>query len=358
MASDRPILVVATTPGPAQALAGAIQRLAASAPVVVLSSRDAKFGRGIDSLARFNIDALAVEDLLPGYQPLQVSEDQARALLARIHPRALLAGAVNEPTGALRPLEDSLCAVATADGLMNAQFVEGWDVWQPRSWGPPPAGTYLAVDEFAAQVLAANGVKPDHIRVVGYSPSLLNPSRLDRTERARVRAELDLSDDQRLVVCFGQVTSRNPVTLGWAARAVGPHDRLVFQRHPRDQRTQDQLLAECPAGVVEFCDLPTHRLIHATDLCLTHFSLVSFTACALGIPTILTLLDEDVAHLRRILGKYPTTLLSGTTECYDYHDLAEALARPIAPAPTFLAQVHASVSAFPQSIAAILLEQT
>lgn len=355
--ADKPrILTIATTPGPAQALAEAVRGLSAWAQVTVLTSSDPRQGQGGAVFARYGIPTVTIESILSDYRPLDVRDDQARALLARFSPNAVLAGAVNEPSGERYPIEDMLCWAATRAGLANAQFIEGWDVWQPRRWGPPPAAIYLAVDTHAAAMLRHNGVPADRLRVVGYSPSLIDPEHLDKNERGVVRAELGLGDADRLIVFYGQVTPNHPVTLGWLANVLGPRDRLLFQRHPRDGRALDLLLADCPRESVKLSSLPTHRVIHATDVCVTHFSLVSFTAAVMGIPTILTLLQDDVPNIRRILGGYPTTLLKGSVECYDRDGLARALAEARPPEDSFVEQVRDAAAGFSASVTASLLK--
>ena len=357
MAAEPRVLVVATTPGPAQALADAVTALQTGGnQVTVLSSSDSGFGRGCATFSRLGIANECVEDLLPQYRPLHVSLEQAADLLSQIAPDVLLAGSVNEPTGELRPLEDVLCAAASQANLPNLQFVEGWDVWQPRRWGPPPARIYLAADQYAAAMLSANGIDPRNIRHVGYSPSLLMPARLNAQERANGRATLGISGHERLIAFFGQVTPDNPTTLGWTAAALGPTDRLVFQPHPRDSRSVDDLLRNCPPGSAVLSRLRTDQLIQAADVCVTHFSLVSFATSALGLPTVLTLLAKDVPHVRSVLGAYPTTLLKGTTECYDCLGLRQSLANPRPPEQSFVDKVRHSAATFSDNLATVVLE--
>lgn len=356
MASEPRVLAVTTTPGPSQALAGTLSSLSGRMRVTVLSSTDSEFGQGCGVYARFGVPVTAIEDVSPGYRPLHVDDAEAEALLNKFAPDAVLAGAVNEPTGELRPLEDMICRAASRAGIANAQFTEGWDVWQPRRWGPPEAGVYLTVDKYATAVLCSHGMPDERIRIVGYPPSLIDPDRLDPAERATVRAELGLGEDERLIVFFGQVTPETATPLGWTAKALGGRDRLLFQRHPRDSRPLEELFRDCPPGSVTVSPLPTERIIHATDVCVTHYSLVSFTTATLGIPTVLTLLSDDVPNIRRVLGFYPTTLLGGTVECYDNDSLRHALIEARPPDPAFVEAVRRSMVDFSDNIAASLFQ--
>jgi len=354
MASEPRVLAVTTTPGPSQALVGMLSALSGRMPVTVLSSTDSAFGQGCNVYARFGVPVTAVEDASPGYRPLHVNDAEAEALLNEFAPDAVLAGAVNEPSGELHPLEDMICRAASRAGIANAQFVEGWDVWHPRRWGPPEADIYLTVDKYATAMLRSHGIPEERIRIVGYPPSLIDPDRIDPAKRATVRAELGLDEDERLIVFFGQVTPETVTPLGWAANALKPRDRLVFQRHPRDTRPEEELLRNCPLGSVTISPLTTDRIIHATDVCVTHYSLVSFATATLGIPTVLTLMPNDVPNIRNLLGFYPTTLLGGTVECNDYDSLRRAFIESRPPDPTFIKTVRGSMGKFSDNVAACL----
>lgn len=357
MASDNKprLLIVSTTPGPSRALAAAASDLTDVFSIQVLTSSDTRFGRGGEAYRDFGVTVTMVEEILPSYQPLAVTADQAADLLGRLSPDVLLAGAVNEPTGELRPLEDVMCLSASTAGLPNAQFVEGWDVWHPRSWAAPSAANYLVIDAYAGQVLRCGGVPVEKIAIVGYSPTLMVPNSIDPQERARVRSALGIAEERRAVMYFGQVGCDDVETLGWTARALGSRDHLILQRHPRDVRPLEMLLARCSGNSVTVSDIPSTRAIHAADICVTHFSLMSFTAAALGIPTILTLLPGDVGRIRDVCGQYPTTLLRGTAECYDFSGLCRALAVACPPDAGFVGGVRRAAASFSSSIAACLL---
>lgn len=351
------LLIVSTTPGPSKALAEVALTLRDRALIGVLSSKNARFGQGDGVYRDFGIGVMSVEGILPQYQPMAVTQEQADELLTRLRPEILLAGAVNEPTGLLRPLEDAVYEAAASRGMRNFQFIEGWDVWHPRQWGSPQAGTYLVTDNYAGAVLQSEGVPPDRIRITGYSPSLMVPNQVDLKERSRIRMELGIADTQRLVAYFGQVACDNPTTLGWTSEAMDPDDRLIFQKHPRDVRPLDRLMAACPAGSVMVSDLPSTRILHAADVCVTHFSLMSFTAAGLGIPSILILLADDVLRIRRICGQYPTTLLGGTVECHNLEGLRRALNECRRPAPGFIDHVRRSTALFAEKVATALLDR-
>jgi hypothetical protein len=351
------VLVVTTTPGPARALADVILALRARSTTVVLSSSDRSYGQNTAVYKEFDIACEEIEALLPDYRPLAVSDEQAQRLIERIRPDFVLAGAVNAPDASARPIEDVVCGVASRRGLANAQFVEGWDIWHPRDWTPPDAGAYLAIDEPAAAVLRDAGAPADHIHIVGYSRSLLTPAAIDPLERARIRSELKVGDDTRLIGYFGQVNCDNATTLGWVAHAMAETDRLLFQRHPRDQKPLSVQLAGCPPGRVEVSAIPSMRAFHAIDLCVTHFSLTSFAAAALGIPTILCLLPDDVRRIRRICGAHPTTLLGGTVECYDFEGVRRAIAEARRPQRAFTDGVRRAAAEFSQNVMAQIFRQ-
>jgi len=344
------LLVVSTTPGPSKALADVVQRLVRGFEVIVLTSNDAGFGRGDAVYRRFGIDAELVEDACIGYVPVEVSERQAEALLARFRPQAVLAGAVYDPSGQEKPLEDALCMAASRAGIPNLQFVEGWEVWSRRAWTREIAEGFLVVDDYVKALIEAEGVPAKRIEVVGYPRSLFVPPVVDSVRRAEIRERLGLGAGDRLTVYLGQVTPDNALTLGWAAAALSPRDRLLLQRHPRDLRPLEDLLRFCPPGSVIASDIETDSALHAADLCVSHFSLSSFTSAYLGIPTILTLLPDDATRIRKVLGLYPTTLLGGTVEVHSSDEYARAFAAAQPPSADFLSRIRRSIASSTEAI--------
>jgi hypothetical protein len=103
--------------------------------------------------------------------------------------------------------------------------------------------------------------------------------------------------------------------------------------------------------------METDDALHAADACISHFSLSSFTAAYLGIPTILTLLPEDAIRIRGVLGLYPTTLLGGTVEVYDCASFVHAFTDLRKPSEDFLANIRRSIVTSTDAIIARLIKR-
>ena len=232
-----------------------------------MASRDPHYGGAGYIYDRHSIRWHSVESRLEDYAPLHVTEAQANSILDWLSPDVVLCGAVRDASGERRSLEDAVCFAALSRRIPVLQFVEGWEVWYPRTWTERLADRYLVIDEKAQALLQSYGVQDPYIGVVGYPRSLFDPEVIDLGTRRLVRAKLLDHDGRRLIVCFGQVTTDNAKTLSWIAHCLEPADVLVFQRHPRDQRSSDELFGHCPPGSVREIgrrnrsDLPRHGLL-------------------------------------------------------------------------------------------------
>lgn len=338
------LVVVTTTPGPAKCLSDAVLRLRQTFRINLLASRDPHYGGAGYIYDRHSIRWHSVESRLEDYAPLHVTEAQANSILDWLSPDVVLCGAVRDASGERRSLEDAVCFAALSRRIPVLQFVEGWEVWYPRTWTERLADRYLVIDEKAQALLQSYGVQDPYIGVVGYPRSLFDPEVIDLGTRRLVRAKLLDHDGRRLIVCFGQVTTDNAKTLSWIAHCLEPADVLVFQRHPRDQRSSDELFRHCPPGSVRESDVETDQIFHAMDCCVSHYSLTTFTAAYLGIPTILTLLPKDVPRIRSTLGAYPSTTMGGTVEAHDAVSFRAAFVRLAVPTEAFRQTVRESIT--------------
>ena len=125
-------------------------------------------------------------------------------------------------------------------------------------------------------------------------------------------------DGYRVVLYFGQThdtdTARTTYeALEWVLDCIGPGDRLVFARHPRD--TQDYAaLRERAGGRMIEPGNDSHRLLAVADVCISQYSTISLKSALLGIPTISITHPDDLPELREACGGIPLCMTGGSTE--------------------------------------------
>lgn len=348
------LLLVATTPGPAKSICDAIALARKQFDVCLISSSDPSEGQGIKTFQNAGFSALAIEGLVQNYIPLNCPDEIADKVLQDVNPDIVLCGTIRDTTGVARPLEDVMFSQAEKKNIPCMQFVEGWDVWYPRKWAFKKPRRLLVIDDLAKQMVVSVGARAESVEVVGYSSSLFRDHTIIPKIREEVRNKILKPSHSRLIVYLGQVTPDAPKTLSWVDSACNANDAIVYQRHPRDQRGTDELFRHCRhANVIESL-LDTDTILHGADYCVSHYSLSSFSAAYLGIPTILTLLPEDTPGVRATLGAYPTTIMGGTFEAHDKQAFAATLAS-IKPAPMeFRQRVRSSAEKSAEKIVAAL----
>lgn len=133
-----------------------------------------------------------------------------------------------------------------------------------------------------------------------------------------------------MLVYFGQVNSQNPLTLKWTVRAMRSDDRLIFQRHPRDERDYSETLSILRNRLIG-CSLPTSTALFVADVAITHHSTMGLHAVSLGIPTINILLDEELRDIREICGGYPLARMGLSKEVHSEAELTAVLADNLKP---------------------------
>lgn len=342
-AATRPrILVAATTPGAAKSLAAAVIEGRRFFDFSIVSSANPRHGMGGETFAAFGLETSAVEDIAADYRPYDVTAAAADAVLDAVSPSAVLTGAVQDTGGALRPFEDVVASQARSRGLPALQLVDGWEIWFPRAWSDGVADKWLVFDELARDLMVKRGAPPDRIEIVGYPESLFTPAAVNAEIRADVRRRFLNSETDRLILYLGQLTDGNLKTVSWVRRAAGPEDMILIQPHPRDTRGGDVWLDACRGARAAVSPLTAETALHGADCAVSHYSLSAFTASRLGLPTILTLLDEDVPDSRAALGVHPITMLGGAVEAHSPEDLAARLSEMTPPPQSYINKVRRS----------------
>jgi len=323
------ILVAVYAPGAAEAIVEVVGLSAASDSVTVITlgalPDDRALGGASAIFARCGVPHTDLRQLNYLGPANAVPQVLAEDLLAQTRPDAVLVGCSRDPSGSWTTLEDALVASAHTRDIVSVQLLDGWDVWFPRNTRVT-AGRLAAPDEAARRIVQQRGGVPAEQIVATGQPAVdaIDPSsvQLRREER---RASLGVAADERVVLYCGQVSSDNPLTLMWTIDALGPRDRLIFQRHPRDARSYDSVLAAAAGRVL--ASAPRGDDVFAVaDVCVTHSSTVGLRAAAHGLPVVNVLLDGELDDVRRLCGGYPLAALGVSREVHDARALAGALA--------------------------------
>ena len=202
-----------------------------------------------------------------------------------------------------------------------------WDVWFPRK-ERSFAHTYAVLDEFTEKIMVSRGAPPERVVVTG-NPAFDVFAEAAAVRNSERRQELGLSDE-RLLVYFGQAVASNGApddhaTLRWLIDAMQPTDRLIFCKHPRDDREYSHILKHADGRLVQ-SSWNSDQLLSVADVCLTHYSMMGLKSALLNFPTINLLLDDDLPDIRAMCGGFPLSLVGGSYEAHSPEALKVLLA--------------------------------
>ena len=309
------ILANACAPGAAKTVAPVVSTLrAAGHDVTLLSLHNTTpaTARCGGASAVFDRLGLSYREAAPiCLDPTAVPTSVASGLITETRPDRIVVGTSRDPSGVQQMIEDALIAAGHVSGIPTVQIVDSWDVWFPRRAGQH--ATRLAVpDEMAARVVQHRGGLPDEAIVATGQPAFDRLGTRGATVvRALTRRALGLTCERVVVYC-SQVNSDNPTTLAWVIDEMGPNDRLLFQRHPRDTREYGPLLGRASDRLLPLSDSP----LAIGDVCVTHHSSVGIEALLAGLGLINILLDGELADVREICGGYPLSSLGLSHEAH------------------------------------------
>lgn len=329
------ILAAATPAGAAEALAPVIRELSALGHTMKLigvtndTPETKPHGGSSNVFRRQKIPFTDLFDL--GYRGsvVHVSSEFVRSIVEDEKPYRVLVGCTRDPSGTLSSVEDALIETSQMMGIKALQVIDGWDAWFPRNTGYY-ATAFAVQDSLAKEILVRRGKIPEERIFVTGQPALDTATRDELLSRRRQeRGELGLTHE-RVLVYFGQVNSQNPLSLKWTVRAMRSDDRLIFQRHPRDQRNYSETLSILGNRLIGH-SLPTLKALSVADVCITHHSTMGLHAVSLGIPTINILLNEDLRDIREICGGYPLARMGLSKEVHSEAELAAVLADNLKP---------------------------
>lgn len=326
------ILAAVCAPGAAEAVAAVLRAAAAAGDTfaaVTLGQRvvDRHLGGSAEVFRRLELPAIELRDIGYVHDATAVPDAVADVLISQVRPDAILVGCSRDPSGLWSTIENALIRRAAAHGLGCVQLVDGWDVWYPRQTDCEPHAIAVP-DELAQRLVERRGGRR---AVVTGQPALDDLARsVCKSRRDALRRGLGVPPDTRVVGYFGQVSSDNPLTLGWTIEALGPRDRLLFVRHPRDQRSYASHLARA-SGRLLTGSIDAETALHVADLCITHSSTMGLKAAILGLPVINVLIGDEQRDLRKLCGGYPLAVLGLSREVHSRDELATALRTGVAP---------------------------
>ncbi len=319
-------------PGPAEAIAPVVSRLRDAGHTVELigvrNDTPATRNHGGSAHLFERIGVEYSELASDGYDGdvVQIPDDYADSLFDNFAPDRVLVGCSMDATGEFVDIEDALVHVAARRGVRSVHVVESWVVWYPRKSGIL-ASAYAVFDRTIADVMAARGAPSDAIVITG-NPALDGYTMPVSGSRTSIREQLRLNGE-RLIVYFGQArtprsTPNDPRTLGWIVDDLASEDRLIFARHPRDDRDYTEVLARA-GGKLLTTDLTSDEVVYGADVAVSHYSTMALKSALLDIPTVLILEENDILDLRRECGGYPLSTVGGAYEVNTAPQLAALL---------------------------------
>ena len=327
------ILAAARHPGPAEALGPVVLALRGWGHDTVLvgmgnETPDTKIHGG--SAAVFRTQSVSFMDLRDtGYKgdPVRIPAEYTDALINKYRPDKIVVGCPGDGTGLLFGIDEALVAAGIVHGIKVVQIVELWNVWTPRS-NPAFATVYAVLDRFTRTIMVARGAPANHIVVTG-SPALEGVDQGFQIERPRRRQEMGLTNE-RLLLYIGMaaagagVADNTRTTLGWVVDGLKSTDRLVFSRHPRDNRDYSDILNRAGHRLIE-TNMDSHLLLGLSDICLSSYSTMGLKAALMAVPNINILLENDIPDMRATCGGFPLTLLGGSGEANSRQKLVSLL---------------------------------
>ena len=329
------VLAAAGHPGAAEAVGPVVSELRRDGHAVLVigvrnDTPDTKLHGGSASVfERSGLRAMDLREAGYGGDVVHLPTEFADALIDSFKPEAIFVGCSHDETGELVGIEESLVQAGERHSIKTVQMIEYWDVWRPRT-EPSFASIYAAMDDLTRKVLEARGAPADRILVTGH-PGLDKYAETSETRNSERYSEPGIARERSLGY-FGQAADSegnpdNPTTLDWTLDALQPRDRLVFSKHPRDDRSYSEALCDSGRGITARCS--GDELLGDVDICVTHYSLMGLKAALLNIPTVNILPDGECTEIRALCGGFPLSLLGGSREAHTPDELRELLAGPL-----------------------------
>lgn len=325
-------LAAARHPGPAESIVPVVRLLREKGHAVTLigmrnDTPDTRaHGGSAATFQRFGLDYSEMGEFGHVSSPVSLEASYVDALFARFRPERVLTGCSVDASGQQTGIEDALIEGARRHDVPSVQLVEAWEAWYPRKKGHI-ADRYAVLDQITKTVMSQRGAELERITITG-NPNLDRFADASPIHRQTVRDALGITSE-RLIVYFGQAVARrgtpdDPKTLRWVVDAMGQDDRLVFSRHPRDERDCGPILAHAVDRLVE-TPMTSDRVLHGADVSISHYSTMLMKSSLLDIPSISIICGDDIYDLRNEAGGSPLTILGGVYEVNSQQDLSRRL---------------------------------
>lgn len=315
------VLATARHPGPAESVGPVVDSLRSAGHEVLLIgvSNDAPENKSLGGSAaifeRAGTEFVEFFDSDPGHGVTDVPGHYASGLVDSFAPDRVLVGCSSSENLSGPAIEEAFVVAGVGASIRTVRIVESWGVWR-RVPGTPAPSTWAALDSITATVMASAGAPSDRIAITGH-PGLDKYADAETPRSSKLRTELGING-YRAVLFFGQTadskTARHPYeALEWILDSLGPKDRLILARHPRD--TQDyRTLREKAAGRMIEPGIDSHRLLSVADVCISQYSTMGLKSALLGIPTISITHLDDFPEVREAAGGIPLCVTGGSTE--------------------------------------------
>ncbi len=315
------ILATARHPGAAEAVGPVVDALRKDGHEVLLIgvSNEAPENRTLGgSAAIFKGAGTAFVEFFesgPDHGAVDVPTSYASDLVRTFAPDRVLVGCSSSENLNSPAIEEALIVAGVGASIRTVRIVEAWGVWRQVP-GSVNASAWAVFDDITARGMAVRGAPPDRISITGH-PGLDGYADAEAPRSNEMRVELGI-DGFRTILFFGQTqdsdTARETYeALEWVLDCMGPDDRLVLARHPRD--TQDYAaMRERAGGRMIEPALGSHRLLAVADVCISQYSTMSLKSALLGIPTISITHPDDFPELREACGGIPLCITGGSSE--------------------------------------------
>ena len=315
------ILATARHPGAAEAVGPVVDALRTEGHEVLLIgvSNDAPenktLGGSAAIFARAGTEFVEFFETWPDRGVVDVPASFASDLVRTFAPDRVLVGYSSSENLDSPAIEEALIVAGTAASIRTVRIVEAWGVWRQVP-GSVSASAWAAFDNITAASMASLGAPPNKVVVTGH-PGLDGYANADAPRSRELRTELGI-DGYRAVLFFGQTQDSEYMmgpheALEWTLDCIGPGDRLVFARHPRDTQDYAPLVERAGGRMIE-PGMDSHRLLAVADVCISQYSTMALKSALLGIPTISITHPDDVPELREACGGIPLCITGGSSE--------------------------------------------
>ncbi|MCX8213917.1 MAG: hypothetical protein OTJ97_05320 [SAR202 cluster bacterium] len=331
------VLATARHPGAAEAVGPVVDSLRSAGHEVLLigvsnvAPENKTLGGSASIFERAGTEFIEFFDSDPGHGVTDVPGHYASGLVDSFAPDRVLVGCSSSENLTGPAIEEAFVVAGVGASIPTVQVVESWGVWR-RVPGTPAPSIWAALDSITVTVMSTAGALSDRIAITGH-PGLDSYADAETPRSSKFRTYLGV-EGYRAILFFGQTADSNMArkpfeALEWVLDSLGPKDRLILARHPRD--TQDyRTLRERAEGRMIEPGIDSHRLLSVADVCVSQYSTMGLKSALLGIPTISITHPDDFPEIREAAGGIPLCVTGGSTEVQTPHTLRQLLQGDVA----------------------------